>query len=398
MEIKEQKYNIKDAFKNCFYVVPPYQREYVWREENVEKLLQDFYEEFSPERKTEYFIGSIVVSKIAGSQTFELIDGQQRITTLFLVLCIFKNLFANKTKVINKINELLSSTDFISEDNSLNDNKEEDLDDDCEDFEDDYIEKPRLELLYEDSADFLSSFINNKLTERLLEDIESNENFRSSKEKIMAAYKSIKVFFEDTFKNNLKKIHKFYKYFLNDIYFIQIETLSVGEAIKVFETVNERGVGLNSMDLLKNLIFKGLKKEDYIKVAEIWKEITDLLTNNKQKPLRFLRYFFMANYYIDNEKDNVLREQDIYNWVLKNTNTSNEIERKPIDFIKKIKNNVEIYIDILNNKIKGKENDFLKNIRFLGGNAYSQHLLLFLAIKDAPYHIINDFARLIEVI
>ncbi|MDQ3635554.1 MAG: DUF262 domain-containing protein [Acidobacteriota bacterium] len=63
--IESNDLNINDLFKD-FYTVPDFQREYVWEESNVEKLLQDVYDEFYDENNQqiqhmEYFIGSIVV-------------------------------------------------------------------------------------------------------------------------------------------------------------------------------------------------------------------------------------------------------------------------------------------------------------------------------------------------
>ena len=79
---------VADVFQ-AFYVVPDYQREYVWETEQVEQLLSDINAELAdndPTKAPEYFIGSIVVCPGANS-VLELIDGQQRMTTLFLTLC-----------------------------------------------------------------------------------------------------------------------------------------------------------------------------------------------------------------------------------------------------------------------------------------------------------------------
>src|ERR1700719_255362 len=78
-----------------FYKVPDYQREYVWAEagpkgergDEVEQLLKDIQREFESATKDdapEYFIGTIVVCP-SGQNVFELIDGQQRTTTAFLI-------------------------------------------------------------------------------------------------------------------------------------------------------------------------------------------------------------------------------------------------------------------------------------------------------------------------
>jgi len=80
--------------------------------------------------------------------------------------------------------------------------------------------------------------------------------------------------------------------------FIQIST-DVSSALKIFETINERGVGLNPMDLLKNLLFKQVKQDEFTMLKNAWKKITVPLEKANEKPLRFLRYFLMANYKIE---------------------------------------------------------------------------------------------------
>ena len=73
-----------------FYVVPSYQREYFWTEDNVQQLLEDIVREF-PEKATaaasEYFLGSLVVcAQGRRANVYELIDGQQRMTTCYLAI------------------------------------------------------------------------------------------------------------------------------------------------------------------------------------------------------------------------------------------------------------------------------------------------------------------------
>src|SRR5258708_32496828 len=70
-----------------FYVVPAYQREYVWQEQHVQQLLDDIEAEFNDgPNESEDFIGKIGVCHGA-DETLELIDGQQRVTTAYIVLC-----------------------------------------------------------------------------------------------------------------------------------------------------------------------------------------------------------------------------------------------------------------------------------------------------------------------
>jgi hypothetical protein len=78
-----------------FYAVPNYQREFVWGEQQVRKLVDDIYNEFlsgGDQHQTEYFVGSMVVCP-RGDGTYEVIDGQQRLTTFFIFFCALREFF-----------------------------------------------------------------------------------------------------------------------------------------------------------------------------------------------------------------------------------------------------------------------------------------------------------------
>jgi uncharacterized protein with ParB-like and HNH nuclease domain len=64
---------------------------------------------------------------------------------------------------------------------------------------------------------------------------------------------------------------RFYGYLTNKVKVIRIETPTVAMALKIFETINDRGVGLDAMDLLKNLLFMHAKGDEFGKLKTIWK-------------------------------------------------------------------------------------------------------------------------------
>jgi nitroreductase/dihydropteridine reductase len=71
--LENNKYTIEEAFRECFYIVPDYQREYVWTEKQITQLLEDIDEQMD-RSSSEYFIGNILVSSQAGERNhFELI-------------------------------------------------------------------------------------------------------------------------------------------------------------------------------------------------------------------------------------------------------------------------------------------------------------------------------------
>ena len=90
--IESKDVSLGDLFAN-FFVVPNFQREYVWGTDEVRQLLEDVYAEYSDsDRNTdsEYFIGTIVTC-VGDNAVYQLIDGQQRMTTSYLVLCAIRD-------------------------------------------------------------------------------------------------------------------------------------------------------------------------------------------------------------------------------------------------------------------------------------------------------------------
>lgn len=85
---------IKDLCNNDKYIVPIYQRNYAWGKDEIELLIQDIFEALNKNEGKNYYIGSLVVSK--SKDGYEVIDGQQRLTTLKLLLSYYnqeKNIY-----------------------------------------------------------------------------------------------------------------------------------------------------------------------------------------------------------------------------------------------------------------------------------------------------------------
>ena len=368
MKIENQKLNISEAFGQYIYNVPDYQREYIWKEKNVAQLLDDINEEYQNNGNSEYFIGSIVVHN-KGNKEFEVIDGQQRLTTLFLCLCAFKDLLKDNKAYQETIEKTLFSA-------KMNDKGK-------------ILQSYNLILQYQDSS---------KLIQDVVQNNEINYTLRDSAKRIFEAYNYLYNYLKTEFKDQSEEeLTKFLGYFANKVNFIQIETTSISDALKTFETINERGVGLDPMDLLKNLIFRQLNRDDFEKLKADWKYIIDLLESAKEKKLRFLRYFIMANYEVhDPQRTGILREDQIYDWISKN-NDQCHYTKAPFDFVNKIKENTEAYVRFSKCRdYSGNANIYLENIKFLGGSSFSQHLILLLPAKNFELKTFNLLASSIE--
>ena len=108
-KIENYKYSIDDAFRECFYIVPDYQREYVWTDKEVQQLMEDINEQIDVSSSREYFIGTVLVSPTREKNHYEVIDGQQRLTTFFLLLCALRHLFRGELQS-QTINGLVSTS------------------------------------------------------------------------------------------------------------------------------------------------------------------------------------------------------------------------------------------------------------------------------------------------
>ena len=97
--IENHKYSIEEAFRECFYIVPDYQREFVWTDKEVQQLLNDIDEQVDYGSSREYFVGTVLVSPSVDKNHYEVIDGQQRLTTFFLLLCALRHMFQGEEQL-----------------------------------------------------------------------------------------------------------------------------------------------------------------------------------------------------------------------------------------------------------------------------------------------------------
>ena len=84
-----------DGTEKCTYEIPIYQRNYAWEKDEITALVQDIYDSFKRNRENNYYIGTLVTFH-KGDNIFEIIDGQQRLTTIWLILTVLKQKESNR--------------------------------------------------------------------------------------------------------------------------------------------------------------------------------------------------------------------------------------------------------------------------------------------------------------
>lgn len=349
---------LKRLFQD-FYRVPDYQREYVWGETNpkgeggeeVDQFLTDIYAEYESATKDfapEYFIGTIVVCQ-GNDDVFELVDGQQRTTTAYLTLCAVRDALIELGQPIPEElkGQIASST---------------------VDWQGESIARYRLELQYEDSGGVLVQYAEGNGPT-------ANKELTRSIRNIGNAYLTIREFVTSTLQNDPASIRRFLGYLTNKVKIIRIQTPTIAKALKIFETINDRGVGLDAMDLLKNLLFMNAKEAEYSKLKDVWKQLTGEIYGANEKPLRFLRYYLLATFDVDSK----LREELIYDWFQKNEKLTKHAT-EPLKFAQRLLEAAKAYRRFANgmNASGGIERG-LANTRTLGGKSIKQHFIILMA-------------------
>lgn len=273
--------NVESLFsdKKSDFLIPDYQRPYAWDETNCQTLWDDIFafafpnnnsEEF--DENEEYFLGSIVTFKNENGK-LEVIDGQQRLTTLMLLLRAFYDKFANmqdnNSKLTrDKIEKCIWKTDTFgnADKNSLKIDSEVATDNDKEEF---------LELL------------------------KTGVVVPGSKSKYVNNYK----FFQAKIDEFLANYPSYFAYLpariLGNCIILPIEAESQDTALRIFSTLNDRGLPLSDADIFKAQFYKYYsdngKKDDFI---EEWKELEEITSkifhSNAGTPMDelFTRYMY----------------------------------------------------------------------------------------------------------
>ncbi len=98
-KIDSYEWYLKNTLKKeLYYQIPIYQRPYQWTKENCEKLLDDLFFNYEDDKKSDYFCGSLVliaISEDSKVKTYDVVDGQQRLSTFILLAKVLATLYSD---------------------------------------------------------------------------------------------------------------------------------------------------------------------------------------------------------------------------------------------------------------------------------------------------------------
>ncbi len=251
MEIENLGKSIRDIFDEQYkYIIPLYQRNFSWRREQIEQLLQDVFSAFKQNPNGKYYIGSLVVLKRSNGD-FEVIDGQQRMTVLSLI---------TKILGINKEPRLF------------------------------YDSRPEVE-------EFFKAFY--------LEDGNRNIDYSQTAhlKNAIEFIKEIELDAENQIGriNEAKEIVKegvsFYQYFEKNVILVRVEIPQDTDVASYFEIMNNRGAQLQKHEILKSFLLSKIKGKSLDEFAKIWTACSQMDTPiQKLFETEDRRRYFGTNY------------------------------------------------------------------------------------------------------
>lgn len=222
------------------YQIPMFQREYSWEQEQCETLWDDLiYFHNEKDKKDKYFLGNIVVHPIDESEKFSVIDGQQRLTTLLLLIrALFDNAGTVKAleeclKIKDKLSSELTNNIRLNSDVIENDKKN--------------LEKIILEGRCDDENSRL--YINYDMFKKKISD-----------------WKQGKISDE---------LNKLILTFLDNVVLLPILCETEDDALNIFETINNRGLSLSDADIFKSKLYAGIESSKRSEFIDEWNELYD---------------------------------------------------------------------------------------------------------------------------
>ena len=328
------------------FIIPDYQRPYSWTSDQINTLFKDIWEftcnEGGTDKEGTYFLGSIVFYENKNGEQ-EIIDGQQRITSIFLLLrAIYTKLSKPKEKTeeaknfINKIEPLIWKTN-------------------------------KLTGKVEYSSILLNSKVisetENEVLKKILETGEVNEKLEDNYSK---NYNQILELIEEKSVENALMIYQFIYALLNQVIILPITADSQETALTIFSTLNDRGLPLSDADIFKAKIYNHLQsKEEKKEFIEKWKELeenTQNISENIQKLFYYYMFYLRA---LENDRNTTTPG-------LRKYYSTNKFERllenNVLDELKKILNIWEIIVNstqFIENESWSENKDILKVLNIL---------------------------------
>lgn len=375
--------NLKQLLQNTKYSIHYYQREYMWQRKHIEELIDDLTSEFLDNYKVgdarqavadygAYFMGSIV---LAGREN-AIIDGQQRFSSLTLLLIYLNNRLKKIGQSYNMIETMIFSESFGTKSFNIN---------------------------VEERQECMEAIFNNK-------DFDTT-GYGESVKNLYGRYTDIESIFPEDITDDM--LLHFCDWLAEKVFFIEIVATTEQDAHKVFVTMNDRGLSLTSTEMLKGYLLSEIKNDSTReKMNGLWKEkVLALKKDDDKGDETFIKAWLRAHYAetIRETKAGAINKDfdliggSFHKWVRDEREKVGLVSSDDFElFIKKFAKFAEVY-----QKIREAETVFSEETKYVYYNAQvyftlQPQLLLAPICYEDPWPVIiekiNLTARFIDIL
>lgn len=248
-KITGKEYPLLKIFSSDFeYHIPAYQRPYAWTTEETGILFDDLYEFYRTEPADNYFLGTVVLIKEDDKPHADVIDGQQRLTTLTI---LFSVLAANLTgKAREACDNLLQESGNILAGIPA---------------------RPRMHLRQRDQA-FFNRYIQEVQLQTLV-GIDATTLPTEAQRHIQENCKTMMKKFDSAFEGDQMELIKFSTFLLNRCFLVAVSTDSQESAFRVFSVMNSRGLDLLPIDIIKSEIIGEIPESAQQAYTDKWEDL-----------------------------------------------------------------------------------------------------------------------------
>ncbi len=321
-KIESEDSYLQDILKDkLYYQIPIYQRPYQWTEENCEKLLDDLFFNYEDDRESDYFCGSLVliaISEDSKVKTYDVVDGQQRLSTFILLAKVLATLYSERLDPENQ--EFLQASWSDRHENKKKKKKKR------LDFE---LVGSSAKKDFQDALDFLTILIVSKG-----EDSKSNAPSKGRNSYLKNAI-YLKNYLE---KKEIEDINDFIEWLYSNVVFVTITCPDVDKALRIFNVLNARGLALNATDIFKGELLKKLTEEkEQEELATRWENLRQkCLDNGFAMETLFSQYLAYLNPVTSKEKMD------------KRLNTQfDELQKSPLEYLDGVEDFYNAYVEVL---------------------------------------------------
>ncbi|MGT0083462.1 DUF262 domain-containing protein [Helicobacter pylori] len=304
-KIESKDSHLRDILKDeLYYQIPIYQRPYQWTEENCEKLLDDLFFNYEDDREGDYFCGSLVliaISEDSKAKTYDVVDGQQRLSTFILLAKVLAALYSERLTEESK--------DYLQESLITK-----------------YGKKDRLNFSavgFNSKKDFqyaLTSF----------NDVPISNNKNNYLKNAICLKDYLR-------KKEIEDINDFIEWLYFKVVFITITCPDADKALRIFNVLNARGLALSATDIFKGELLKHAKEHEREEFVSRWNDLSQKCSDNDLKiETLFSWYLTYLNPVTSKEK----MEKRLVTW-FKNLN------KTPLEYLKGVEDFYNAYCEVL---------------------------------------------------